>query len=77
MVNGSWGKIETTSPVVPLLELCQLGCESPLPARWGGAVLPQRNEDGQLTSPDPWTVITPDSQWQMQFGVRVTFGGGR
>ncbi|MBT3773659.1 MAG: TonB-dependent receptor [Gemmatimonadales bacterium] len=77
MVNGSWGKIETTSPVVPLLELCELGCESPLPARWGGAVLPQRNEDGQLTSPDPWTVITPDSQWQMQFGVRVTFGGGR
>jgi carboxypeptidase family protein len=77
MVNGNWGKVETTSPVVPLLELCELGCTSPLPARWGGAVLPTRGDDGELTSPDPWTVITPDSQWQMQFGIRVTFGGGR
>ncbi len=77
LMNSSWGKVETTTPVVPLLELCELGCTSPLPARWGGAVLPIQDAEGNLKAPDPWTVVTPDSQWQMQFGVRVTFGGGR
>jgi len=77
MVNSSWGKIETTRAVVPLLDLCDLGCDSPLPANWGGAILPTKDENGSLRSPDPWTVVSPDSQWQMQLGVRMTLGGGR
>ena len=77
MVNSGWGKIETTRPVVPLLDLCELGCDSPLPANWGGAILPTRDENGAIRSPDPWTVVSPDSQWQMQLGVRMTLGGGR
>jgi len=77
MVNGNWGKIETTLPVVPLLDLCDFGCSDPLPATWGAAVLPTRDDNGALRSPDPWTLVTPDSQWQMQFGIRMTLGGGR
>jgi hypothetical protein len=77
VLNSSWGQVETVAPVVPLLDLCNLGCESPLPARWGAAVLPTRDESGALRSPDPWTTVSPDSQWQMQFGLRVTLGRSR
>ena len=77
LVNSSWGQVETVSPVVPLLDLCEVGCDGPLPARWGAAVLPTRDDSGALRSPDPWTTVTPDSQWQMQFGMRVTFGRNR
>lgn len=77
LLNRDWGKVETTRPVVPLIELCDLGCDSPLPASWGAAMLPTRDGEGGLRSPDPWTVVMPDSQWQMQFGVRVTMGGSR
>lgn len=77
VLDGEWGRVQQTQPVVPLLELCQVGCElrGPLPASWGGAVLPQRDDEGHLQPSDPWTVVTPDSQWQVQFGARVTFGG--
>ena len=77
VLNSSWGQVQTVSPVVPLLDLCDLGCESPLPARWGAAVLPTRDDEGNLRSPDPWTAVSPDSQWQMQFGMRVTLVGNR
>jgi len=79
LIAPELGRVERTASMIPLLELCQLGCgpEGPLPARWGGAVLPTRDEDGALRASDPWTVITPESQWQLQMGARLTFGGIR
>ncbi len=79
LVNSEWGRVERTSPLVPLLELCQVACEGqgPLPARWGGGVLPQRDQDGRLTPSTAWIPSTPESQWRMQIGARVTLGDGR
>ena len=79
MLNHEWGRVERTQPVIPLLELCRAGCggRGPLPATWGGAVLPERDADGRLRPTDPWTVATPESQWQMQNGAQVSFGVGR
>jgi hypothetical protein len=76
LVNGEWGRILTVPPVVPLLDLDRASPSDPLRANWGGASLPVRNDDGTISPTEPWTVVTPDSQWQMQLGMRVTFGGG-
>lgn len=75
LLDGTWGTVESIRPAVPLFEECK-GCET-LAVTWGGAVLTSRNEDGRLIPTDPWNVVSPDSQWQAQFGVRVTFGGRR
>jgi Carboxypeptidase regulatory-like domain len=83
LVNSNWGAIYSIQPNVALLEPVRVGCRiGPLSrcamnANWAGAVLPGRTEDGRLQSTDPWSVVSPDSQWQAQFGVRVTFGRGR
>lgn len=75
LVNGEWGRRETIPSVVPLLEEC-VDCDR-FPVRWGGSVLPGRNDADEVTLASPWSVLSPESQWQIQFGARVTFGGGR
>ncbi len=77
LFDPSWGRVQRTSPLVPLLELCQVGCEvrGRLPARWGGGVLPREGEDGRVLPSDPWVPVVPESQWRMQIGARVSFGG--
>lgn len=81
LLNREWGNIEGIRPTVSLLEpvgrAATLGGVGELRSQWAGAVLPFRNDDGSLRASDPWNVITPDSQWQAQFGLRVTFGGAR
>ncbi len=79
LMNGEWGRIESVRPVVPVIE--PVGRQQALPpavgtlvSRWSGAILPTV---GGGTPTDPWSVQTPNSQWQAQFGVRVTFGGAR
>ncbi|MBT8404395.1 MAG: hypothetical protein KJP18_11085, partial [Gemmatimonadetes bacterium] len=74
LVNGSWGRRETIPSAVPLLEEC-VDCGS-RPVRWGGSVIPSRGADDEISLADPWSVLSPESQWQVQFGARVTFGGG-
>jgi hypothetical protein len=77
LLDSEWGKVQKTQPVLPLLDLCRFNCQGRPLASWGGAVLPERDAEGRLRPTEPWTVITPDSQWQMQLGARVTFGGRR
>ena len=81
LVRPGWGRIETIRPVVSLLEPVGRTCSDPtrcaLVSQWAGAVLPSRTEGGKLVPLDPWSVLSPDSQWQAQFGLRVTFGAGR
>ncbi len=79
LLNSSWGRIYTVRTVTPLLDL--LGrAESMDPARawiltrWSGASY--RDGQGSLHPTDPWYASTPDSQWQIQLGARVTVGDG-
>ena len=44
--------------------------------RAAGGALPNR-EEGRLKAAEPYSILSPQSQWQAQFGVRVTFGGDR
>ena len=82
LMSRDWGKVETLSPVVPVMEGCLscvgggLGPGEP-GVWWGSAVLTARDEEGKIEAADPWNVLSPDSQWQAQFGVQVTFGGNR
>lgn len=78
LVNSDWGHIQTVPSVVTLIETIgreeeSFGQVGRLVSRWSGGVLPSR-DDGQLRATEPWNVLSPDSQWQAQFGVRVTFG---
>lgn len=81
LINGDWGRVESIRSVVPIIEPVSrrqtLSGVGTLQSRWGGTVLSGQGDGGRLIVPDPWSVQTPDSQWQAQFGVRVTFGSGR
>ena len=83
LVSSDWGKIESIAPVVPVMEGCTdcigggLGAQGNPGVWWGSAVITARDEEGRLRTADPWNVLSPDSQWQAQFGLQVTFGGRR
>jgi hypothetical protein len=74
-LNSDWGRIQAIQPIVTLLE--PIGRTTALNSRWSGGVLPSEAGDGKLTATDPWTPMTPDSQWQLQFGARITLDQGR
>ena len=80
LVNSDWGSIQSIRSNVPLLEPTERAqtfgfVPGELYSRWAGGQLPARDSDGRLVPPKPWSVLTPDSQWQAQLGVRVTLGG--
>jgi len=81
LLNSNWGTVQTVQPLVPLLSL-SAGDKDPfqvyeIDATWTGGLLPGRDGEGNVVALAPWTARSPDSQWQMQFGVRVAFGGNR
>ena len=81
LMNPEWGSIRTVRSQVPLLELSR-GERDPfqvyeIAATWTGGLLPGRDADGDLVPIAPWTARTPESQWQIQLGVRVGFGHTR
>jgi Carboxypeptidase regulatory-like domain len=80
-LNSSWGNISTVRSNIPLLRVERdpdnESVGSSLRAIWTGAVVPNPEEDGRLRPAAPWTVRSPDSQWQAQFGLRVTLGQRR
>lgn len=78
LLNRDWGNIDAIDPVVSLLEpIGRAEGSGALQSAWAGAVLPFRADDGTLQASDPWSIVTPDSQWQAQFGIRVTLGAAR
>jgi hypothetical protein len=76
LVNSQWGAVESIAPVATLLQPRGWRTQG-LVSQWSGGVLPRRDDDGRLVASEPWSVMTPASQWQAQFGVRVTFGEAR
>ncbi len=77
LMNPDWGLVRAIPPVSPLLHPFDRMEDPPeLLVDWAAGLLPFRNEDGELTTPEPWSVVSPVSQWQAQLGIRVTFGGG-
>ena len=81
LVDPDVGRVQSIRSVVPLLEpvgrAASFTGPGELISRWAGGALPAQDEDGNVAAAEPWSVLTPDSQWQAQFGIRVTFGGRR
>ncbi|MBT8396380.1 MAG: hypothetical protein KJN92_05410, partial [Gemmatimonadetes bacterium] len=76
LLHSGWGTIETIRPVLPLLEDATPD-GGDLRVVWGSSVLTERDEEGRLQAADPWQRVSPDSQWQLQFGLHVVTGEGR
>jgi hypothetical protein len=77
LVNHDWGLVKTIEPVTTLLEPQGRNAyfDNELLSDWSGGILPIHDAGGNLVAPQPWSVTSPDSQWQAQLGVRVTLGG--
>jgi len=77
LLNQDWGLKESIPPVSSLLAAQdRVPTTVELISIWDAGILPFRNDKGNLVTPEPWSVVSPDSQWQAQFGIRVSFGGG-
>ncbi len=70
LLHGTWGRIETAPPIIPMYEECDCGEL----LQWGGGILSRPNGEGGVSP--PWNPRSPDSQWQIQLGARVTFQEG-
>ncbi|MGW8265956.1 MAG: carboxypeptidase regulatory-like domain-containing protein [Longimicrobiales bacterium] len=77
LMNRNWGLVKTIPPVSSLLAAYErVPATAELLSEWDAGILPFRDDKGNLVTPEPWSVASPASQWQAQFGIRVTFGGG-
>ncbi|MFW6201985.1 MAG: hypothetical protein ACOC8B_05365, partial [Gemmatimonadota bacterium] len=87
LLNGDWGLVHRTAPVVPLLRITgrvdddvddvtstesTVEPDDPLAVNWVGPV--ERDpETGEMRARLPHTLAIPESQWQIQLGVRLEF----
>lgn len=76
LMNHDWGLVKTIAPVTSLLQPQERNpyFDNELLSDWSGGILPIRDSSGSLQAPQPWSVSSPNSQWQAQLGVRVTLG---
>lgn len=79
LINGDWGRARQIAPVVPLLDIGRqaagldgLSPDDPILIRYAG---PTRRDPstGSIAAGTPWTPAIPESQWQIQLGLRVAF----
>lgn len=78
LLDSNWGLAKSTGPTSSLLKPFERNpLTGELLSDWAGGILPFRNEAGDFVTPEPWSVVSPASQWQAQLGMRVTFGGRR
>jgi len=76
LVSHDRGLIRTIAPTSSLLQPVERAQGTgELLSEWTGGLLPFRDEQGSVRIPQPWSVASPDSQWQVQLGIRVAFGG--
>ena len=72
LLNSDWGLVKTIPPVSSLLEPAgRVELVGELLSNWAAGLLPFRDPNGDLVTPEPWSVASPQSQWQAQFGLRV------
>jgi len=73
-LNSDWGLVKTIPPVSALLEpLERVPITGELLSDWAAGLLPFRNKKGDLVTPEPWSIASPQSQWQAQLGLRVSW----
>lgn len=73
-LNSDWGLTRTIPPVSSILEpLERIPVTGELLSEWAAGLLPFRNQKGELVTPEPWSIASPQSQWQAQFGLRVSW----
>lgn len=83
LINSDWGQVQTVNPAVQLIRVegrveddAEFGetpeVEDPLQGRYMGPV--ERSESGGFRAVRPWAPDIGPSQWQAQFGVRLSFG---
>jgi hypothetical protein len=75
LVNTDWGLVRTIPPISSLLgPVERIPITGELLSEWVAGLLPFRDGNGKLVTPEPWSIASPQSQWQAQFGLRVTLG---
>jgi hypothetical protein len=76
LLDADRGLVQTIRPVSPLLEPITRDSEGSgeLLVSWGGSTVPFRDAEGRPIEVAPWSVRSPESQWQAQLGVKVAFG---
>lgn len=83
LIDSDWGQVQTVNPVVQLLRVTGRieddavfddvpEVEDPLQVRYIGPV--RRGEEGGFRAVRPFAPDIGPSQWQAQFGVRLSFG---
>ena len=73
-LDSDWGLVKTIPPVSSILEpLEREPATGELLSDWAAGLLPFRNGKGELVTPDPWSIASPQSQWQAQLGIRVSW----
>lgn len=74
LLNSEWGLVKTIPPVSSLLEpIGRIQAVGELMSEWAAGLLPFRSPNGDLVVPEPWSVASPESQWQAQLGLRVSW----
>lgn len=74
LLNPEWGLVKTIPPVSTLLEpMGRVAVVGELLSTWAAGLLPFRDDQGNLVTPEPWSIRAPESQWQAQFGLRVSW----
>ncbi len=72
LLHRGWGEVASQPAVIPLYEECDCGTL----LKWGGGIVSRQGEDGRVQPTPPWNPRSPESQWQIQLGARVTFDQG-
>jgi hypothetical protein len=74
LMNSDWGLVKTIPPVSGLLQPFErVRATGELLSEWAAGLLPFVGENGEPITPEPWTIESPGSQWQAQFGIRVSW----
>jgi hypothetical protein len=80
LLDSSWGQVQAVNPVVQVLAVPGRSpsglanipeVDDPLDVRYAGAL--ERSADGGFRAVRPYAPVMGASQWQAQFGVRLTF----
>lgn len=73
-MNSDWGLRREAPSTIPVLEaVVRDPLSRILYAGWAGGVNVNRDSSGAVTALDPFVTSSPESQWQAQLGVKVSW----